>query len=137
MRRQQIDIEMHRFAEQTRGQYGMTTRADQSGYCGKSKIVTIEENLQAVTVGRAKKQIYRGAALQRKKMTQSMRYDVLKRDNFRCTICGRGQEDGVKLHVDHIRPVSKGGKTVMENLRTLCSDCNLGKRDKYDEDGEN
>ena len=137
MRRQQIDIEMHRFAEQTRGQYGMTTRADQSGYCGKSKIVTIEENLQAVTVGRAKKRIYRGAALQRKKMTQSMRYDVLKRDNFRCTICGRGQEDGVKLHVDHIRPVSKGGKTVMENLRTLCSDCNLGKRDKYDEDGEN
>jgi len=71
---------------------------------------------------------------QRKLLTPSMRYDVLKRDGFRCTICGRGQEDGVKLHVDHILPVSKGGKTTPSNLRTLCQDCNLGKSDKY-EDG--
>ena len=53
-------------------------------------------------------------------MTDSLRYDVLKRDGFRCVICGRTAEDGVKLHVDHIKPVSKGGKTEYENLRTLC-----------------
>ena len=74
---------------------------------------------------------------QRKKMTDSIRYDVLKRDGFKCVLCGRSAQDGVKLHVDHILPVSKGGKTEMSNLRTLCQTCNMGKRDKYDESGWN
>lgn len=77
------------------------------------------------------------ASYQRSLLTPSLRYDILKRDGFRCTICGRGQEDGVKLHVDHIKPVSKGGETTPSNLRTLCQDCNLGKSDKYDEESEN
>lgn len=72
--------------------------------------------------------------IERKKMSRKLRYAVLKRDGHRCVICGRGRDDGVKLHVDHILPVSKGGKTVMENLRTLCDDCNSGKSDSYDPD---
>lgn len=47
------------------------------------------------------------------KVTRAMRYDVLRRDGFKCVKCGRGREDGVKLHVDHIKPVSRGGKSVM------------------------
>lgn len=74
---------------------------------------------------------------ERSKLSASLRYDVLKRDNFRCTICGRSAADGVTLHVDHIKPVSKGGKTEMSNLRTLCDYCNLGKSDKYDPNGMN
>lgn len=74
---------------------------------------------------------------QRTLFSNSLRYDVLKRDGFRCQICGRTAQDGVKLHVDHIIPVSKGGKTEMGNLRTLCSDCNVGKKDKYDPNGLN
>ena len=42
------------------------------------------------------------------KVTRAMRYDVLRRDDFHCVRCGRGREDGVKLHVDHIVPVSRG-----------------------------
>lgn len=60
-------------------------------------------------------------------------HDVLRRDGFRCVKCGRGREDGVKLHVDHIKPVSRGGKSVMSNLQTLCEDCNCGKGNKYEE----
>ena len=71
---------------------------------------------------------------QRRLVTPSLRYDIMKRDGFRCVICGRGAEDGVKLHVDHIKPVSKGGKSTPSNLRTLCQDCNLGKSAKYDSD---
>lgn len=67
------------------------------------------------------------------KVTRTIRYDVLRRDNFRCVRCGRGKEDGVKLHVDHIVPVSRGGKSVMDNLQTLCEDCNYGKGNKYKE----
>lgn len=43
---------------------------------------------------------------QRKLMTDSLRYDILKRDGFRCVICGRTANDGVKLHVDHIIPIA-------------------------------
>ena len=70
-------------------------------------------------------------------MTPSLRYDIMKRDQFRCVLCGASQKEGAKLHVDHIYPISKGGKTEPNNLRTLCDQCNLGKRDKYDSYGLN
>ena len=61
-----------------------------------------------------------------------MRYDALRRNGFWCVKFGRGREDGVKLHVDHIKPVSRGGKSVLSNLQTLCEDCNCGKGSKYE-----
>ena len=69
--------------------------------------------------------------MERSKMSDSLRYGVLKRDNNRCRICGASAQEGAKLHVDHIIPVSKGGKTSMDNLQTLCDRCNLGKSNKY------
>ena len=65
----------------------------------------------------------------------SLRYKVLVRGNFRCKICGRSpaKDKAVSLHVDHISPWSKGGPTSFENLRILCSDCNLGKGDKIED----
>ena len=74
---------------------------------------------------------------ERSLMTDSMRYDILKRDGFRCVLCGASAKDGAKLHVDHIFPVSKGGKTEPDNLRTLCESCNRGKGAKYDFNGIN
>ena len=74
---------------------------------------------------------------QRSLMTNSLRYNILKRDGFKCCICGATANDGAKLEVDHIVPISKGGKTVPENLRTLCQACNSGKKDKYDYNGIN
>lgn len=62
----------------------------------------------------------------RSEMTLKLRYKILKRDNFQCVICGRRPPD-IELCVDHIMPVSKGGTNAEENLRTLCTDCNLGK----------
>lgn len=70
--------------------------------------------------------------LERAKMSDSLRYDILKRDNFRCQICGITASEGAKLHVDHIVPVSKGGKTIASNLRTLCDRCNMGKSNKIE-----
>ena len=74
---------------------------------------------------------------QRSLMTASLRYQILHRDHFRCTICGASVADGAKLEVDHIKPISKGGKTEPNNLRTLCQSCNRGKRDRYDPQGVN
>lgn len=60
-----------------------------------------------------------------------MRYKVLKKDNFRCVACGHSALDGVKLHIDHRVPYSLGGMTDMNNLQTLCSDCNISKSNKF------
>lgn len=58
-----------------------------------------------------------------------LRWHVLQRDRFTCCACGASPALtlGVELHVDHVVPWSKGGETVLENLQTLCSVCNLGK----------
>jgi hypothetical protein len=58
-----------------------------------------------------------------------LRWHVLRRDNFKCCACGSSPAItlGVELHVDHVHPWSEGGETVLENLQTLCSRCNLGK----------
>lgn len=64
---------------------------------------------------------------ERSAMRPSLRLNVLKRDNFRCRYCGVSVQDGAKLHADHIVPVIAGGKTVLENLQTLCEPCNLAK----------
>ena len=58
---------------------------------------------------------------------KGLRYDVLRRDGFRCQYCGRSVEDGVKLHLDHKVPVARGGPTTIDNLITACESCNLGK----------
>ena len=62
-----------------------------------------------------------------------LRYAVLKRDRFRCVACGRSPAThlGVALHVDHALPVARGGKTILENLQTLCEECNLGKGPRH------
>jgi 5-methylcytosine-specific restriction endonuclease McrA len=51
------------------------------------------------------------------------------RDRFRCLACGRSPAThlNVELHADHILAVANDGKTTLENLQTLCQDCNLGK----------
>ena len=60
-----------------------------------------------------------------------LRFQVLSRDRFTCRYCGASpmKDPSVTLHIDHIIPWSKGGKTSLDNLQTLCSKCNLGKSD--------
>lgn len=62
----------------------------------------------------------------------SLRFKILHRDQYRCQACGATAEDGAKLHVDHILPVSKGGTNNESNLRALCSECNIGRGNRYD-----
>jgi len=68
---------------------------------------------------------------ERNKLTPVIREAVLARDNFTCCICGNSQysEPNLLLEVDHIVPISKGGKTEPNNLQTLCWKCNRAKAD--------
>ena len=62
----------------------------------------------------------------RKGLSKKIRFEVFKRDSFTCQYCGAKSPD-VLLHIDHIKPVAKGGKNNILNLITACVDCNLGK----------
>lgn len=60
---------------------------------------------------------------QKKKISNSLRWDIWERDNFTCKHCGSRKD----LSVDHIIPESKGGTLDKENLQTLCKSCNSKK----------
>ena len=60
--------------------------------------------------------------------TAKQKKEILKRDGYRCVVCGRGMKDGVELHVDHIKPKDFGGKAEVINGQTLCAQHNFKKK---------
>jgi 5-methylcytosine-specific restriction endonuclease McrA len=64
----------------------------------------------------------------RKAISKKLRLLILERDGYRCCLCGRTARE-TKLEVDHKIPVAKGGTDSLNNLWTLCIDCNRGKSD--------
>jgi hypothetical protein len=69
--------------------------------------------------------------------TPAQKEAIMKRDNYRCVICGRGVAEGVELQVDHIKPKDRGGKAEIENGETLCAQHNFQKKNyKQTESGK-
>lgn len=82
---------------------------------------------------KVKKGIYRydpDAVKQREleDFTPEQKAAILKRDGYKCVICGRGKKEGVELQVDHIKPKYLGGKSTIENGQTLCAQHNFIKK---------
>ena len=67
----------------------------------------------------------------RRAVTNSKRYDIMRRDNFQCVLCGASGREA-RLEVDHLIPVSLGGTDDPANLRCLCFQCNRGKHVKIE-----
>lgn len=61
-----------------------------------------------------------------------LRYRAFRKYGNKCLVCGSID----RLHVDHIKPKSKYPELAFEisNLQILCSDCNLGKSNKFEDD---
>jgi hypothetical protein len=68
-------------------------------------------------------------ANKRKNLSKKIRFEVFKRDSFKCQYCGTAAPE-VILHVDHIEPHSLNGSNDIMNLITACDKCNLGKSDR-------
>ena len=82
------------------------------------------ENKIAKTGNKSKKK-------RRAPISTKLRFEIFQRDNFTCHYCNRNKaDDGVKLEIDHIIPVERGGKDEFGNLVTSCRDCNNGKSNK-------
>ena len=70
------------------------------------------------------------AKTKRQGIPKSVRFEVFKRDSFKCQYCGASAPD-VLLEVDHIHPLAKGGESIdITNLITACNPCNSGKSDR-------
>lgn len=70
------------------------------------------------------------AGSRRTRIPDSVRFSVLRRDEFACRYCGHMPDEGAELEVDHVVPVSAGGAlTALANLVTSCKRCNNGKHD--------
>ena len=63
-----------------------------------------------------------------------LRMEILKRDGYRCMICGQRTADDVniQLHAHHIRPHGKRGVTTRKNLISLCHTCHAGLEPHYE-----
>ena len=92
--------------------------------------------VEARSAGEApqKQAIRQGAARNPREVPPGLRLKVYERDRFRCVYCGRSPitDLTVELHADHIIPFVRGGQTALENLQTLCAQCNLGKGSRDD-----
>ena len=64
--------------------------------------------------------------VERGKVSNKLRFAIYERDHNRCVYCGSTHD----LEIDHIIPISKGGKSEWNNLQTLCHRCNIEKGDK-------
>jgi hypothetical protein len=63
---------------------------------------------------------------QTREPSKRIRFEVFKRDSFKCQYCGR-TPPAIILEVDHINPKANGGKSDINNYVTACFDCNRGK----------
>ncbi|MBQ8206393.1 MAG: GreA/GreB family elongation factor [Bacilli bacterium] len=67
---------------------------------------------------------------QRSLMTPELRQEIILRDSSTCQICGKKCQP-YDIEIDHIQPISKGGKTTKSNLQVLCVSCNRSKSNKW------
>lgn len=69
----------------------------------------------------------------RRPMDQATRRTLYDRQEGRCVYCRRYFPVDI-MHVDHKKPISKGGSDEMENLQVLCPTCNSSKGSYTDEE---
>jgi len=62
---------------------------------------------------------------------ESLKKRILKRDAYKCRVCGLGKAEGIELHIDHIKAKDHGGQATFENGQTLCSKHNFMKKNLH------
>lgn len=95
-------------------------------------ILDIDNIERFITYLYSQVQIKKTMKYQRALMTEKLRATIKERDNYTCQKCGISiaQEPHLLLEIDHIIPISKNGKTTLDNLQTLCWKCNRSKSNK-------
>lgn len=92
--------------------------------CGKKSTLEISQHKGQTLIEWSK-------PVERKPIKPGLRFEILKRDGYRCQMCGVTAKDGATLEIDHITPVARGGTNDADNLQVLCRECNAGKSDQW------
>lgn len=89
----------------------------------ETRTYSMAEAKEFVRLAKAHEAEKKRRAAARKAASAELRYSVLQRDGFRCTLCGRSPTEGVSLHVKPIMPLPKGEKPTADYYRTVCNEC--------------
>jgi hypothetical protein len=65
-------------------------------------------------------------------LSPTLRQSVIERDGDVCQLCFGTITAGQAMHIDHIKPYSKGGRHVLSNLQVTHATCNLKKGARFD-----
>jgi len=57
------------------------------------------------------------------KINPLLRKEIYARDGGKCLQCG----SDYNLTIDHVVPISRGGKNIADNMQTMCAPCNVKK----------
>lgn len=63
---------------------------------------------------------------------KATRLAIYLRDDFSCSYCGNDLSTANRrdVHLDHLKPRSKGGEDLPRNLVTACGKCNSKRQDR-------
>jgi len=123
------------FLYSQKGKFGVNTFLRRFGSWNKALQAFIDhindssENKNIVVESAQIKQKTGQSQLTSRKINRKLIATILIRDSCICKMCGvsSAKDPSVVLHVDHIKPWLNGGETELDNLRTLCSVCNIGR----------
>ena len=67
---------------------------------------------------------------------RAIRYQAFRKYGPKCMVCGRTRDDGIAMHVAHIRHRVIFPELALDirNLQILCEDCNVGQDVVYADD---
>ena len=108
-------------------QFNRTPRHIQRLLKKAGKIRTISESFK-LAIKRGRMKYYKKPEYLKVKRTGiplKLRFFILKRDNFKCVLCGATAQDGTRIEIDHIDNNPKNN--IESNLQVLCDKCNKGK----------
>ena len=100
----------------------------------KSKSVALKRDVTKKKKEKKQKRRHFGKSFYKSDEWALLRYAALEKSRGRCECCGAsGQEDGIRLMVDHIKPISKFPelRADPDNLQVLCAQCNWGKMARF------
>jgi hypothetical protein len=112
-------------------------RSEGSPPVGTAELASAAQPIPSIAHEQTKEHVTEGVLVIHKTTPRApslrLRFKVFQRDRFTCRACGRSPatENNVVLHIDHIIPYSGPGETILDNLQTLCGECNLGKSDSF------
>lgn len=87
-------------------------------------LIARHDVLAAADEKRKSRDVARKALIREDGDWAAIRRHVFHRDGFTCVYCDSPTDDP---HCDHVIPLSKGGRSTLDNLVTACPECNVSK----------